>query len=93
MKDAHRESAHRAPTTFWNRQIDALCRNMSQDLFFEHDGVQHGPRLRHEHAVKQVCARRPVQRAYRNFAVESDQRFGIWGGTSDLDRRKQRRTA
>lgn len=37
--------------------------------------------------AKRVCAGCPVQAACLQYALETDQRWGVWGGTSPLERR------
>lgn len=42
--------------------------------------------------AKAVCADCPVVRACLEWALESNQQDGIWGGTDEGERRRLRRT-
>lgn len=41
-------------------------------------------------ARKTYCRTCPVQQDCLNYAIENKERFGIWGGTSEKERRKLR---
>lgn len=60
--------------TYWQR--DAACRG-SEDLFFED-----------QDAAKAICATCPVMDICRQWALESRQAFGVWGGLSEKDRKR-----
>lgn len=60
-------------------------------LFFPEKGVPTS-------IAKALCAQCPVKRECLDFALETDQRFGIWGGLSAGERsarlgRRRRRVA
>jgi len=61
----------------------AACRNYPSDLFFP--GV--GGSVR---AGKTVCAFCPVWKDCLRYAVETKQPLGIWGGTTERERRQAR---
>ena len=42
-------------------------------------------------AAKAVCARCPVQTECLDHALTEDERFGVWGGMSGLERQRERR--
>ena len=63
---------------------DALCRQVGMDLFFPEKGET--PK-----AAKQVCAACPVRAECLAEALAGDIRFGVWGGTSERERRQLRR--
>ncbi|CAN5861573.1 MAG: WhiB family transcriptional regulator [Ilumatobacteraceae bacterium] len=50
-------------------------------------------RLAREHRAKQVCAGCPVRQRCLEHAVATDERFGIWGGLDQDERRSLRKTA
>jgi|UPI0002EE34B7 WhiB family redox-sensing transcriptional regulator len=70
----------------WAWQAHARCRSMDTEFFFSYDGERHGVRARRERAAKQICAQCPVQAECRMHAITLGE-YGVWGGTSDGDRR------
>jgi WhiB family redox-sensing transcriptional regulator len=42
--------------------------------------------------AKKVCADCPVREACLEYALERDERYGIWGGMSERDRRKLKKS-
>jgi WhiB family redox-sensing transcriptional regulator len=62
----------------------AACRGLSTDLFFPERGADAS-------AAKAVCAACPVRDDCYEYAFESGERHGIWGGTSERERRRIRR--
>jgi WhiB family redox-sensing transcriptional regulator len=69
----------------------AACRHEDPDLFFP-IGTS-GPTLLQTEQAKAVCRRCSVQERCLHWAVESGQFIGIWGGTSEDERRALRRRA
>jgi WhiB family redox-sensing transcriptional regulator len=67
----------------------ASCRSTDPDLFFPVGAT--GPALDHIAAAKAVCTTCPVQAACLEFAIESNQDSGVWGGASEEERRHIRR--
>jgi WhiB family redox-sensing transcriptional regulator len=67
----------------------ALCRDTDPDLFFPVGTT--GQALVQIERAKQVCAQCPVSQDCLDFALETNQDSGIWGGTSEEERRKLRR--
>ena len=68
----------------------AACRDHDPELFFPVG--QHGPALEQLAAAKTVCGTCPLQRACLNWALDTGQEAGVWGGTGEDDRRAMRRT-
>jgi WhiB family redox-sensing transcriptional regulator len=64
-------------------QARALCAQTDPEAFFPEKGGS--PRL-----AKAVCRRCPVRAECLAFALEHDERFGIWGGLSERERRRLR---
>ncbi len=60
-------------------QSQALCREMDNDIFFPKRGSSAPEAFR-------VCAKCPVTFECLEFALETDQRHGIWGGKSASER-------
>jgi WhiB family transcriptional regulator, redox-sensing transcriptional regulator len=61
-----------AVPTDWHQ--DARCRDESHFIFFAGRGFGKG------YEAKQVCGRCPVIDRCLEYALETRQRFGIWGG-------------
>ncbi|CAN5601145.1 hypothetical protein BH24ACT5_BH24ACT5_17330 [soil metagenome] len=62
---------------------DAACRGMPADLFFPQQGQP-------SDQAKAVCAGCPVRTECLNYALTHYELFGIWGGTSQKQRRRLR---
>jgi hypothetical protein len=60
---------------------DALCAQVDTELWFPGKGGDVRP-------AKRVCAACPVRVECLDYALTTQQRFGIWGGVSERDRRK-----
>lgn len=70
----------------WTR--DALCAEIGVDVFFGEGGGDNATRL-----AKQACAGCPVQAECLEWALGFDEwedRYGIFGGTGPIERRKIR---
>ena len=65
-------------------RLDAACQGVSADLFYPEKGGS----TREAKAVCQAC---PVRIQCLDFALANGERFGIWGGTSEPERRLLRR--
>jgi WhiB family redox-sensing transcriptional regulator len=50
-----------------------------------------GPAIDQIAAAKSICALCPVQAECLDFAITSNQEFGVWGGTAEEERRVLRR--
>jgi WhiB family redox-sensing transcriptional regulator len=70
-------------------RVDAACRSTDPDLFFPVGTT--GLALDHITAAKSVCATCSVKVPCLEFAIESNQDSGVWGGTSEEERRTLRR--
>jgi|ERR1700722_15508383 len=67
----------------------AACRDTDPELFFPVGTA--GPGLRQLDQAKQVCAGCGVRTACLDWALASGQEAGVWGGTSEDERRALRR--
>jgi WhiB family redox-sensing transcriptional regulator len=63
---------------------DARCAGINPDLFFPARGEPSEP-------AKAVCRQCPACTACREYALTQHELFGVWGGTSERDRRAIRR--
>jgi WhiB family redox-sensing transcriptional regulator len=70
-------------------RIHASCRDADLDLFFP-SGVT-GAAAEQIEAAKAVCRSCRVQAECLEFALITNQECGVWGGTSEDERRKLRR--
>ncbi|MDO4898316.1 MAG: WhiB family transcriptional regulator [Rothia sp. (in: high G+C Gram-positive bacteria)] len=67
-------------------QADALCAQTDPEAFFPEKGGS-------TRDAKRVCNECPVREACLEYAMENDERFGIWGGLSERERRRLRKQA
>ena len=72
-----------------NWRVDAACADVDPDLFFP-VGVT-GPAVGQIAAAKAVCAGCSCQTQCLEFAIATNQEYGVWGGTSEEERRVLRR--
>ncbi|KPI28796.1 WhiB family transcriptional regulator [Streptomyces sp. NPDC054950] len=72
-----------------NWREHAECRNEDPDLFFP-IGTS-GPALLQTEQAKAVCRRCPVREQCLEWAMETDQTLGVWGGTGENERRALKR--
>ena len=68
---------------------EAVCRDTDPDLFFPIGTT--GQALLQIDRAKQVCNECTVQVSCLEFALETNQDSGVWGGTSEEERRDIRR--
>jgi WhiB family redox-sensing transcriptional regulator len=68
---------------------DAACLHTDPDLFFP-DGTA-GPALRQVDEAKQICRGCPVRMPCLEWALDQASSSGIWGGTTEDERRAIRR--
>lgn len=61
----------------------ALCAQVDPDLWFPPKGGSTRP-------AKSVCAQCDVIAECLRYAIEHDERHGVWGGTSAKDRSRRR---
>lgn len=67
-------------------QDRALCAQTDPEAFFPEKGGS-------TREAKRVCTGCEVRSECLEYALEHDERFGIWGGLSERERRKLRRRA
>ncbi len=68
---------------------DAACRDVDPELFFPIGNT--GPALLQIDEAKQVCHRCPAVEDCLQWALESGQDAGVWGGMSEDERRALKR--
>ena len=67
-------------------QEDALCAQTDPEAFFPEKGGS-------TRDAKRICAQCTVRAECLEYALKNDERFGIWGGLSERERRRLRRRA
>ncbi|MGW4779963.1 WhiB family transcriptional regulator [Streptomyces filamentosus] len=83
-------SSSKSAVTDWRHR--GACRDMDPDLFFP-DGST-GPALLQAEEAKSACLHLcPVVTECLQWALETDQQHGVWGGTHEADRRAMKRRA
>ena len=65
-------------------QADALCAQTDPEAFFPEKGGS-------TREAKRICQACAVRDECLEYALEHDERFGIWGGLSDRERRRLKR--
>ncbi|GAA1302681.1 MAG: WhiB family transcriptional regulator [Brachybacterium tyrofermentans] len=65
-------------------QERALCAQTDPEAFFPEKGGS-------TREAKKVCVSCDVRAECLEYALENDERFGIWGGLSERERRKLKR--
>src|SRR5947209_2878886 len=68
----------------------AACRALPTELFFP-AGELDDKAVEQAEEAKNVCAGCPVQGACLEFAIATNQPYGIWGGANASERRSLRR--
>ena len=64
----------------------AACLQADPEVFYPEKGGS-------SRAAKRVCQTCPVQAECLSYALANDERFGIWGGMSERERRQFKRRA
>lgn len=64
----------------------ALCPETDPDAFYPEKGGSTAE-------AKKVCRGCPVRKQCLQWALDNDERFGVWGGMSDRERRRLKRGA
>ena len=69
----------------------AACREYDNVLFFGEEGESELEKQAREARAKTVCQRCPVQEPCLEFAMDTNQKYGIWGGLTDKERASLKR--
>jgi len=67
-------------------QSDSLCAQTDPEAFFPEKGGS-------TRDAKKICSSCEVRTQCLEYALQNDERFGIWGGLSERERRKLRKRA
>lgn len=80
------QRSYTRPTVDWRDH--AACRDADPELFFPVGTA--GPALLQVQQAKAICARCQVREACLDWAISNGQESGVWGGTSEEERRALR---
>lgn len=72
-------------------QDDAACNAYDNVLFFGEEGESEIDKQAREGHAKSICQRCPVREPCLEFAMETNQKYGIWGGMNDKERASLKR--
>ncbi len=64
--------------------LEARCLDADPEAFFPEKGGS-------TREAKRICAACPVRVECLDYALRNDERFGIWGGLSERERRRAKR--
>ena len=67
-------------------QERARCRDYDPEVFFPEKGGS-------SREAKRICSECPVRIECLNYALRRDERYGVWGGMSERERRRLKRMA
>jgi len=67
-------------------QADSLCAQTDPEAFFPEKGGS-------TREAQKICGQCEVSAQCLEYALQNDERFGIWGGLSERERRRLRRRA
>lgn len=86
VRTAYAPSADLPVATNW--RVRSACKEEDPELFFPI-----GTAVLQIDEAKAVCRRCPVMERCLQWAMDSGQEHGVWGGTSEDDRRRMKRRA
>lgn len=89
VRTSYAPSADLPVNTNW--RAHAACREEDPDLFFPIGTT--GLALLQIEEAKAVCRCCPVMEHCLQWALESGQEYGVWGGTDEDERRRMKRRA
>jgi WhiB family transcriptional regulator, redox-sensing transcriptional regulator len=71
---------------FWSWRLHAACRGLNTELFYSPEGERGLARASRERAAKAICATCPVKAPCAAYALQHQERYGVWGGLTESDR-------
>jgi WhiB family redox-sensing transcriptional regulator len=72
-------------------QEDSLCREYPNIIFFGDEGESELEKQGREARAKSICKQCPVLEPCLEFAMETNQKYGIWGGLTAKERASLKR--
>jgi WhiB family redox-sensing transcriptional regulator len=73
----------------WEWQGRGSCRRHENSAFFINDGEKGEEKKRKEELAKRVCRDCLVKQNCRDHAMCVPERYGIWGGMTELERKRE----
>ena len=67
------------------------CRKLDNIIFFGEEGESELEKQSREAHAKSICGRCAVKEPCLEFAMETNQKYGIWGGLTDKERASLKR--
>lgn len=72
-----------------NWDVEARCRGGDASLFFGPERFEpKRERLARETAAKEICKGCPALQPCRDYALQSEEAFGVWGGLTGKERER-----
>lgn len=71
---------------------DASCATVDPDLFFP-EGAGKGTLRLLEAEAKAICGSCPVREKCLTWALDTDERYGVWGGMTEDERAELRKAS
>ncbi|MGX7681002.1 WhiB family transcriptional regulator [Jatrophihabitans sp. DSM 45814] len=84
MADVSRLPAPRVAD--WEWQTGGACRGLDSSTFFHPENERGPSKMRRERQAKEVCARCPVTQRCLQWALETREPYGVWGGRTTEER-------
>ncbi len=70
----------------WEWQMDAACHAMPASMFFPPTGIGGYARALRERDAKRICSVCPVIGRCRQYALNTHEAHGVWGGMTAQER-------
>ncbi|MGY0057480.1 WhiB family transcriptional regulator [Streptomyces sp. LZ34] len=70
----------------WGWQLHAACKGMASSVFYAAYGERGRQKRAREQRARDVCGSCPVRRQCAEFALATDETYGVWGGLTEADR-------
>ena len=74
----------------WDWQVQAACRGIGVDAFFNPDSERGPAKRAREARAKAICAECPVMSQCLDWALSVGEPYGVWGGKSAAERHELR---
>ena len=65
---------------------DAACNGQETSVFFDHEDSRGQKRVVLLNAARSICSTCTIRSACLDFALQSGQQFGVWGGLTAAER-------
>ena len=71
----------------WDWQLHALCRGLDTSVFFHPTGERGNAHDEREERARRICHECPVREACLQYALDTREPYGVWGGLTEDERR------